>query len=130
MNPISKKEVLNLQKKNEVYKEIDSDLGGVYVCGGCGQSTCLSHSHLISQGNKMFMADKNNIFIDCMQREISDQFGNLGCHQRTESTDWMKFSSNLDYKKKLDFLKINNPSRFIRIMISKDNYESKSAKSI
>lgn len=113
LKSVSKKESKNLRERARIYEEIDEER--LKICSGCGQRSFLSHSHLISQKNKKFQSDKRNIVYDCMQREISDQFGSLGCHSRWESGSLEKIRTLTNWEYRMRFLKEEDPEKYERI---------------
>jgi hypothetical protein len=117
LQPFSKKEEKNVAEMHEVYNQIDEERER--VCSGCGQSSMLSHAHLISQRNKKYQADKDNIVFDCMEREVPDQFGNLGCHARWESKQWDKIITLNNYEYRLNYIKERDSINYQKILLSK-----------
>lgn len=117
INNVSKKEVKNLNQLRKVYSEIDQERP--LKCEGCGQSSFLSHSHLISQRNKLYQSDKDNIVFHCMEREVSDKFGNKGCHARWESGQWNQITTLFNYQNHLDYIKTRDSIQYNKIILTR-----------
>jgi hypothetical protein len=112
---VSKKEQARKRKLSEVYKKIDNERD--HKCSGCGQRDFLSHSHLITQKNKTYQCDEQNIVFDCLQRIVLDGFGNEGCHQRWESGKIEKLRTLINWRERVDYIKDKDSVMYNKVMV-------------
>lgn len=117
---ISKKESQNKQNLKNVYEKIDSERE--HKCEGCGQRFFLSHSHLITQRNKKYQCDPENIVYHCMERQTPDKFGNKGCHSRWESGQWDQIETLQNAQLHLEYIKERDKTLYNKILNSKNEY--------
>jgi len=104
LSAISKKEKLNRKNYLETLNRIKEERE--LKCSGCGQHQFLSPSHLIRRSfRKDLESDERNIKFHCMQRIISDKFGNKGCHERWESEKLSELETMLDFQENLEIVK-------------------------
>jgi len=116
---VSRKENRNKEKLKTTYTIIDDTRE--CRCEGCGQATFLSHAHLISQRNKKYQNEEENIVYHCMERVFPDMYGTMGCHERWESGQWKKIITLNNYKEHLKYIKERDPIKYRKIILSKND---------
>lgn len=114
-----------VKKKTSGQKAIESDLHVTYskmdsnpdidrFCTGCGATTNLSHSHIISRKDHDLMSDPRNITYHCLPMH-----DNNGCSSKWEQVGERVYLN--DYKVNMEYIKEVRPELF-RKMIMDDYY--------
>lgn len=104
INPVSKKEAVNISSKKKAYKKFDQMMGeqNKRFCIECGSPKHLSHSHLVPVSfNKKLEDVISNIVYDC-----SYKLGEISCHDKWESHDPEMISSMKSYDVRMDRIKV------------------------
>lgn len=85
------------------------------ICAGCGASSNLSHSHIISRGDKGLMDDPNNIAYHCLP-----VYGSKGCSDTWEQVGLR--AGLIDYRRNMEYIRSVRPLIFNKMIVADYQY--------